>query len=68
MKNSLIRYINERFTNIELVLGADTGLKIPNSAITKRNFSLFLADYFTASGDSDDSSLMIKDKSRVQLI
>ena len=26
MKNSLIRYINERFTNIELVLGTDTGL------------------------------------------
>lgn len=63
MKNSLIRYINERFTNIELVLGADTGLKIPNSAITKKEFFTIPKDYFTASGDSDDSSLMIKDKS-----
>ena len=63
MKNSLIRYINERFTNIELVLGTDTGLKIPNSAITKKEFFTIPKDYFTASGDSDDSSLMIKDKS-----
>ncbi len=62
LKNSLIRYINERFTNIELVLGTDSGLKIPNSAITKKEFFTIPKDYFTASGDSDDSSLMIKDK------
>lgn len=63
MKNSLIRYINERFTNIELVLGSDTGLKIPNSAITKKEFFTIPKEYFTASGDSDASSLMLKDKS-----
>lgn len=45
------------------MLGSDTGLKIPNSAITKKEFFTIPKEYFTASGDSDDSSLMVKDKS-----
>lgn len=50
------------------MLGADTGLKIPNSAITKKEFFTIPKDYFTASGDSDDSSLMIRIKAVAQLI
>ena len=63
LKNSLIRYINERFTNIELVLNSDTGLKIPNSAITTKEFFTIPKQYFTESGDSSDLCVMVRDKS-----
>ena len=57
MKNSLIRYIDERFTNVELVLDSQSGLKIPNSAITKRNF-YNTKKYFTEGKDSSSPCLM----------
>ena len=63
MKNSLIRYINERFTNIELVLGADTGLKIPNSAITKKEFFTIPKDddfYFVDDEYLKDGDIIVK--------
>jgi len=64
----LIRYINERFTNIELVLGTDTGLKIPNSAITKKEFFIVgltiltepLLLSFIMSDESSESPLAVK--------
>ena len=37
-RTGMMRYINERFVDIELVLGQRTGLKIPNSAITSKEF------------------------------
>lgn len=63
LKNSLIRYINERFTNIELVLNSNTGLKIPNSAITQKEFFTIPKNLFTESGSSSDLSVMVQDKS-----
>ncbi len=36
--NSLVRYAKDRFIEIELLRIEQTGLKIPNSAITKKNF------------------------------
>ena len=63
LKNSLIRYINERFTNIELVLNSNTGLKIPNSAITQKEFFTIPKSLFTESGSSSDLSVMVQDKS-----
>ena len=63
LKNSLIRYVNERFTNIELVLSSDTGLKIPNSAITTKEFFTIPKQYFTESGDSSDLCVMVREPS-----
>lgn len=60
LRNSLIRYISERFTNIELVLSSQTGLKIPNSAITTKEFFTIPKQYFTQSGDSSNLSVMKK--------
>lgn len=60
MKNSLIRYIDERFTNIELVLDSQSGLKIPNSAITKKEFFTIPKKYFTEGKDSSSPCLMKK--------
>lgn len=60
LTNSMIRYINERFTNIELVLNSDTGLKIPNSSITTKEFFTIPKKFFTKGGESDNLCIMVK--------
>ena len=64
MKNSRIRYIDERFTNIELVLDSQSGLKIPNSAITSKEFYTVPKKYFTQGGDSSAPGLLIQSKEK----
>lgn len=61
LTNSMIRYINQRFTNIELVLNSDTGLKIPNSSITEKEFYTIPKECIITGGDSKEDCLMIKD-------
>lgn len=41
LKTAMIRYVNDRFVDVELVVSEKTGLKIPNSAITKNSFIRF---------------------------
>lgn len=59
LKHSMIRYINERFTDIELVLNSESGLKIPNSAITTKEFFTIPKDYFVQGQDSNQYGLII---------
>ena len=71
LKNSMIRYINDRYTEIELVLNSETGLKIPNSAITSKEFFKVPISYFTLGADSNDPCLLIKsdkDDGQVKLV
>lgn len=63
LKNSMIRYMDERFTDVELVINTNTGLKIPNSAIVSKKFYTIPKEYFTSGGDSSASGLMIQSKS-----
>ena len=56
----MIRYVNDRFIDVELVVSEKTGLKIPNSAITKKQFYTVPKEYFTQGGDSSDPGLMIE--------
>ena len=46
--------------SLELVVSEKTGLKIPNSAITKKQFYTVPKEYFTQGGDSSDPGLMIE--------
>ena len=52
LKTAMIRYVNDRFVDVELVVSEKTGLKIPNSAITKKQFYTVPKEYFTQGGDS----------------
>lgn len=69
-RTGMMRYINERFVDIELVLGQRTGLKIPNSAITSKEFFTIPKEYFTLGGDSKEYSLLIQnyDKDNKQVV
>ncbi len=56
----MIRYINDRFVDIELVMGDKIGLKIPQSAITTKEFFTIPKAYFTTGGDSSNPGLLVK--------
>ena len=60
LKKAMIRYANDRFIDIELVMNEKSGLKIPQSSITKKEFFTIPKKYFTIGGDSNLPSLMIK--------
>lgn len=46
LKSGMVRYALERYVEIELLLSEETGLKIPNSAITEKTFFTIPIEYF----------------------
>lgn len=60
LRKAMVRYINERFVDIELVMSDKTGLKIPQSAITSKEFFTVPKEYFVYGGDSESLGLMIR--------
>ena len=59
-KTAMIRYINERFVDVELVMKDKIGLKIPQTAITSKEFFTIPKEYFTKGGDSDKQGILVK--------
>lgn len=60
LKKAMIRYVNDRFIDVELVMTEKSGLKIPQSAITSKEFFTVPKEYFSLGGDSSTPGLMIK--------
>lgn len=56
----MVRYINDRFVDIEIIMSDEVGLKIPQSAITSKEFFTIPKKYFTLGGDSDTPGLLVK--------
>jgi hypothetical protein len=63
LRTGMVRYINDRFLEIELVMNEQTGLKIPKSAITSKEFFTIPKEYFTQGGDSTNYGLLVVDDS-----
>ena len=59
--NSMITFATDRFVDIELLANSDQGLKIPNSAIVKKNFYLIPIEYMT-NGDNSSKSGFLREK------
>lgn len=51
----MIRYAEDRFLSIELVTNTGSGLKIPNTAITEKDFYKIPAQMLVQGGDSNSS-------------
>lgn len=51
LRTGMIRYIEDRFVDIELAMKATTGLKIPISAITSKEFFTIPKAYFTVGNE-----------------
>jgi hypothetical protein len=62
--HSMIRYINDRYLDIELILENETGLKIPKSAETSKEFFTVPKDYLTQGGNSNSDGVLLQTKNK----
>lgn len=60
--NSMIRYANDRFLNVELILEDERGLKIPRSSVVEQDFYEVPQEYITFGGNSSSSGVMVRGK------
>lgn len=58
--NSMIRYAEDRFLNVELILEDESGLKIPKTSVVDQKFYVIPKEYRTTGGNSSSPGVMIK--------
>ena len=58
--NSMIRYAEDRFLNIELILEDESGLKIPKSSVVEEKFYIVPEEYITSGGNSSSDGVMVQ--------
>jgi len=51
----MVQFVSDRYVNFEIVSDRVDGLKIPVTAVTKKDFYLVPMDYVTQGGDSSDT-------------
>ena len=56
----LIRYMNERFLDIEISLNSNKGYKIPKSAVVEKEFYAVPVEYLTKGGNSTSDRVLAK--------
>lgn len=54
----LNRYLNKRFLTVDFLFQQESGLKIPNSAITQKEFFIIPLQYFTYDTDSENRGVI----------
>lgn len=59
LESSMVRYAEERYLDIELILEDESGLKIPKSSVTKKKFYTVSKDYVTEGGNSSETGVLI---------
>ena len=60
--DSMVRYVSDRYLDIELILEDETGLKIPKSAETSKEFYVVPNTFLTLGGDSSNDGVMRQKK------
>ena len=60
LRNGMIRYADERYVDINILLDQQTGLKIPNSSIATKTFELVPYSYLTSSDTSSETGLYVE--------
>lgn len=58
--SSMVRYAQERYLDIELILDDESGLKIPKSAVVKKEFYVVPEDYLTQGGNSKETGVLLE--------
>ena len=58
-ENAMVRYAQDHFLDIELILEDESGLKIPKSSVTKKAFYLVPEDYLTQGGNNKEIGILI---------
>ncbi len=62
LSNSLVRYVSDRYLEIELLMDRKTGLKIPGSAIAEKHFYRIPKDYVITNNDTDGEITMLRER------
>ena len=60
--NAMVRYAKERYLDVELILEDETGLKIPKTAETEKDFFVVPRSYITQGGNSSNTGVLIQTK------
>ncbi|MEG0963322.1 MAG: HlyD family efflux transporter periplasmic adaptor subunit [Lachnospiraceae bacterium] len=63
-QNSEIRFAQERYLEVELLLSDTSGLKIPNSSLTEKSFWTIPKDFITKGGDSNENGVLRQTKDK----
>lgn len=61
LNTSLVRYVSDRFLEIELLLSRRSGLKIPTSAITEKTFYMIPEDYVIENNDTQNEITLLRE-------
>ncbi len=61
-ENSMIRYAEDRFLNIELILEQESGLKIPKSAVIDKDFYVVPSEYLTDNTTGTAGGVLVQEK------
>lgn len=61
-ENSMVRYASERYLDVELILEDESGLKIPKTAETEKDFYVVPKSYITQGGNSSSSGVLVQTK------
>ncbi len=56
--NAMIRYVNERYLDIELILEDESGLKIPKTAEVSKEFYVVPKSYISQGGNSNSEGVL----------
>lgn len=60
LPHSMIRFATDRFVETELLFEEEKGLKIPNSAIVKKDFFTIPMEYFQKGNNSSQEGVMVR--------
>ena len=61
LNNSLYRYVNERYLDIELLMDSKVGLKIPRSSVTERTFLGIPEEYAIPNEESSGEVTLVRE-------
>jgi len=60
LDSSMIRYAEERYLDLELILEDESGLKIPKSSVTDKKFYIIQEDYLTQGGNTKETGVLVE--------
>ncbi len=61
-QSSMVRYVQDRYVDIELILEDETGLKIPKSSVVEKDFYKLPVEFLTQGGDSNETGILLEDE------
>lgn len=66
LNNSMVRYVSDRYLDIEMIIQDESGLKIPQSAVITKSFYVIPQDYIVNGGDSNSTGVLLKTSDKSQ--